>query len=243
MVTDYLTAPKYVTNFSDQQRFENYISLMSKFPKLHMPFSTFRLNLRSEQDFVTNKNIFKNGNNNKERETFTQHFSFSTWHQLSENEKKSNQLTNCHPCATFHAKFSALHSSASAQQKHINEARETLTSEICAQFGNLRSPNSESKGIKVIKIKIDVVQPIIENKMGMTFKSHLNDNFFVKGIVSPSQNRKYVENTVKQSNSKIEHLLINNDTDAMNFLASGKSYSMYDTCYKRGCRETYGRKT
>lgn len=59
MVTDYLTAPKYVTNFSDQQRFENYISLMSKFPKLHMPFSTFRLNLRREQDFVTNKKYFK----------------------------------------------------------------------------------------------------------------------------------------------------------------------------------------
>lgn len=180
------------------------------------------------QDFVTNKKYFRNGNNNKERETFTQHFSFSTWHQLSENEKNSHQLTYCHPCATFHSEFSALHSSASAQQKHINEARETLTSEICAQFGNSRSPNSESKGIKVIKNMIDVVQPIIENKMGITFKSHLRDNFSVKGIVSPSQNRKSVENTVKKSNSTIENLLINNDTDAMNFLASGKSYSMYD---------------
>lgn len=74
---------------------------------------------------------------------------------------------------------------------------------------------------------IDVVQPIIENKMGIAFKSHLSDNFSVKGIVSPSQNRKSVENTVKKSNSTIENL-INNDTDAMNFLASGKSYSMYD---------------
>lgn len=228
MVTDYPTAPKYVTNLCDQQRLENYISLISKFPKLHMPFSTFRLKLRRVQDFVTNKKYFKNGNNNKERETFTQHFSFSTWHQLSENEKKSHQLINCHPCATFHAKFSALHSSASAQQKHINEASEKLASEIFAQFGNSRSPNSESKGIKVIKNMIDVVQPIIENKMGITFKSHLSNNFSVKGIVSPSQNRKSVENTVKKSNRTIENLIINNDTDAMNFLASGQSYSMYD---------------
>lgn len=67
----------------------------------------------------------------------------------------------------------------------------------------------------------------------MTFKSHLSDNFSVKGIVSPSQNRKYVENTVKQSNSTIEDLLINNDTN---------THELY-TCYKRGCRATYGRKT
>lgn len=134
MVTDYPTAPKYVTNFCDQQRFENYISLISKFPKLHMPFSTFTLNLRRLQDFVTNKKYLKNGNNNKERETFTQHFSFSTWHQLSENENKSHQLTSCHPCTTFRAKFSTLHFSSSAQQKHINEASETLASEICAHL-------------------------------------------------------------------------------------------------------------
>lgn len=75
---------------------------------------------------------------------------------------------------------------------------------------------------------IDVVQPIIENKMGITFKSHLSDNFSVKGIVSPSQNRKSVEKTVKKSNRTIKNLIINNDTDAMNFLALGQSYSMYD---------------
>lgn len=57
MVTDYPTAPKYVTNFSDQQRFENYISLISKFPKLHVPFSTFRLNLRSARLRYEQKNI------------------------------------------------------------------------------------------------------------------------------------------------------------------------------------------
>lgn len=77
MVTDYPTTSKYVTNLCDQQRFEKYISLISKFPKLHMPFSTFRLNLRRVQDFVTNKKYLKNGNN-KEREIITQHFSFST---------------------------------------------------------------------------------------------------------------------------------------------------------------------
>lgn len=99
-----------------------------------MPFSTFTLNLRRLQDFVTNKKYLKNGNNNKERETFTQHFSSSTWHQLSENENKSHQLTSCHPCTTFRAKFSTLHFSSSAQQKHINEASETLASEICAHL-------------------------------------------------------------------------------------------------------------
>lgn len=75
---------------------------------------------------------------------------------------------------------------------------------------------------------IDAVQSIIENKMGITFKSHLSDNLYVKGIVSPSQNRQSVENTVNKSNRTIENLIINNETDAMNFLASGKSYSMYD---------------
>lgn len=81
--------------------------------------------------------------------------------------------------------------------RNINEASEKLASEICAQFGNSRSLKSESKGIKVIKNVIDVVQPIIENKMGITFKSHLSDNFSIRGIVSSSQNRKSVVNTVK----------------------------------------------
>lgn len=44
--------------------------------------------------------------------------------------------------------------------------------------------------------------------MRITFKFHLSDNFSVKGIVSPSQNRKSVENTVKKKQTEQLKILL-----------------------------------
>lgn len=64
--------PRYIHNLSDQQRFSNYISLVSKFPKLHMPYSTFRLNVHRVQDLLTKPSYYCSNNKQREREKFSQ---------------------------------------------------------------------------------------------------------------------------------------------------------------------------
>lgn len=59
--------PRYIHNLSDQQRFSNYISLVSKFPTLHMPYSTFRLNVHRVQDLLTKPSYYCSNNKQRER--------------------------------------------------------------------------------------------------------------------------------------------------------------------------------
>lgn len=80
--------PRYIHNLSDQQRFSNYISLVSKFPKLHMPYSTFRLNVHRVQDLLTKPSYYCSNNKQREREIFSNHFSYKTWLTLPEKEQK-----------------------------------------------------------------------------------------------------------------------------------------------------------
>lgn len=114
---------RYIHNLSDQQRFSNYISLVSKFPKLHMPYSTFRLNVHRVQDLLTNPSYYSSNNTQKERD-FTNHFSYKTWLALPEKEQKTHTLLKCETCTNFHKDFSELHVSFNNNQKQIYEACE-----------------------------------------------------------------------------------------------------------------------
>lgn len=82
--------PRYIHNLSDQQRFSNYISLVSKFPKLHMPYSTFRLNVHRVQDLLTKPSYYCSNNKQREREIFSNHFSYLAY---SSREGTKNAYT------------------------------------------------------------------------------------------------------------------------------------------------------
>lgn len=97
--------PRYIHNLSDQQRFSNYISLVSKFPKLHMPYSTFRLNVHRVQDLLTKPSYYCSNNKQREREIFSNHFSYKTWLTLPEKEQKALTLLKCETCTNLHKIF------------------------------------------------------------------------------------------------------------------------------------------
>lgn len=163
--------PRYIHNLSDQQRFWNYIFLVSKFPKLHMPYSTFRLNVHRVQDLLTKPSYYSSNNKQKEREIFTNHFSYKTWLALSEKEQKTHTLLNCETCTHF----SELRVSFNINQKQIYEACENLTEHVISKLKKTRSrKSSQRQGINVMKDVVDILQTIVENKIGTTFKTKLS---------------------------------------------------------------------
>lgn len=98
--------PRYIHNLSDQRRFSNYMFLVSKFPKLHMPHSTISINVHRVQDLLTKPSYYCS--NNKQREKFSQiisHFSYKTWLALPEKEQNTHTLLKCEKCTHFHKEF------------------------------------------------------------------------------------------------------------------------------------------
>lgn len=126
--------PRYIHNLSDQQRFSNYIFLVSKFPTLHMPYSTFRLNVHRVQDLLTKPSYYCSNNKQREREIFSNHFSYKTWLTLPEKEQKTHTLLKCETCTNLHKDFSELHVSFIKNQKQIYEACENLTEHVISKF-------------------------------------------------------------------------------------------------------------
>lgn len=125
--------PRYIHNLSDQQRFSNNISLVSKFPKLHMPYSTFRLNVHRVQDLLTKTSYYCSNNKQREREIFTNHFSYKTW-LTPEKEQNTHTVLKCETCTNFHKDFSELHVSFKKNQKQIYEACENLTEHVISKL-------------------------------------------------------------------------------------------------------------
>lgn len=96
--------PRYIHNLSDQQRFSNYI--------LHKP------------------SYYSSNNKQKEREIFTNQFSYKTWLALSEKEQKTHTLLKCETCTHF----SELRVSFNINQKQIYEACENLTEHVISKL-------------------------------------------------------------------------------------------------------------
>lgn len=89
----YPTKPKLVNDISDKQRHSNYISLISTYSALHMPYSTFRLNLRRLQDYVTECQNYKNCNKRKSGKLF-QTISPFKHGQGSQKQKKNPTVSS-----------------------------------------------------------------------------------------------------------------------------------------------------
>lgn len=222
--------PRYIHNLSDQQRFSNYISLVSKFPKLHMPYSTFRLNVHRVQDLLTKPSYYCSNNKQREREIFSNHFSYKTWLTLPEKEQKALTLLKCETCTNLHKDFSELHVSFIKNQKQIYEACENLTEHVISKFQKTTSPkSSQRQGINIMKDVVDILQPIVENKIGTTFRTKLSQNITCSSsVVSPGEQKKCVEMSIKKSKKNIEQVMSNENIDVLHFLGSGKSYNQID---------------
>ena len=225
----YPTKPKFVNDISDKQRHSNYISLISTYSALHMPYSTFRLNLRRLQDYVTKCQNYKNCNKNKERETFLDHFSFQTWLGLTETEKKSHSLLNCDSCNNIHREYSELHASFFGEPQRVSEACLNLAEHVISKFQNSKSPTSApKKGINMMKNVVDMLQPVIEDKTGINFTNQLSKNIN-STITYPEIQRNAIVKNIKSSNKTVEKVMSEDNVDVMNFLASGKSYNLHDS--------------
>lgn len=77
----------------------------------------------------------------REREIFSNHFSYKTWLTLPEKEQKTHTLLKCETCTNLHNNFSELHVSFIKNQKQIYEACENLTEHVISKF----KKNNKSK--------------------------------------------------------------------------------------------------
>lgn len=154
--------PRYIHNLSDQQRFSNYI--------LHKP------------------SYYSSNNKQKEREIFTNQFSYKTWLALSEKEQKTHTLLKCETCTHF----SELRVFFNINQKQMYEACENLTEHVISKLKKkTSSKSSQRQGINVMKDVVDILQPIVVNRIRTTFKTKLSQNITCSSsVVSPREQKK-----------------------------------------------------
>lgn len=76
-------------------------------------------------------------------------------------------------------------------------------------------------GINMMKNVVNIIQPVIEDRVGKDFKGPLSQNI-KSTITSPEIVRKKVT-----CNRNVENKICEDDMDVMHFLASVKSYNSY----------------
>lgn len=81
-----------------------------------------------------------------------------------------------------------------------------------------------------MKDVVDILQPIVENEIGTTFRTKLSQKITCSSsVVSPGEQKKSVEMSIKKSKKNIEQVMSNENIDVLHFLGSGKSYNQNDT--------------
>lgn len=85
-------------------------------------------------------------------------------------------LLKCETCTILHKDFSELHISFIKNQKQIYAACENLTEHVISKFKKITTPkSSQRQDINIMK-DVDILQPIVENKIGTTFRTKLSQN-------------------------------------------------------------------
>lgn len=91
----------------------------------------------------------------------------------------------------FTQDFSELHVTFIKNQKQNYEACENLTEHVISKFKKTTSPkSSQRQGINIMKDVVDILQPIVENKIGTTFRTKLSQNITCSSsVVSPGEQK------------------------------------------------------
>lgn len=92
----------------------------------------------------------------------------------------------------FTQDFSELHVTFIKNQKQNYEACENLTEHVISKFKNITTPkSSQRQDINIMKDVVDILQPIVENKIGTTFRTKLSQNITCSSssVVSPGEQK------------------------------------------------------
>ncbi|CAG2243548.1 unnamed protein product [Mytilus edulis] len=139
--------------------------------------------------------------------------------------RKRLRLKICdNPCRTIHIDMSSLHKSLDKDSRQILETCQTATD----HFIHTVSPTSmtQEKGVKIVKSFINIVQPIIEEKVNIKFNCKLADSLSPTAITA-AEHRQEIKKAVTVSKKKFEEVMKDDGNDVTNFLSSGKSFNQY----------------
>lgn len=228
-------SPILTSHLSEHQRHNNYESFMKDHPKMQIEFGTFRNKLKRLQKYLANKAQWKNNNKNGEQAQFMEHFSLKNWTKLDQYEKQQHCIENCVPCNTIHFNFSQLHNSISSVSTDIYLSCKQTTE----HFIDIISPSSKSqeKGLKIIKSIVNIVQPIVEEKLNSKFDTTIS-NSITAAPISPRDQQRAIYQSATETRNKVQLTLTEGGNDVINLLSSGKSFKQYNRDRLASCYET-----
>ncbi|CAC5365492.1 unnamed protein product [Mytilus coruscus] len=214
----------YTSNFSLMERHQNYMLFMDGYPKMHVEYDYFKKRISRLQSYLTEKKYWKSGGKSEERNSFLDYFGLQHWYNLQKLEKQNHTLEKCNPCRSIHIDMSSLHKSLDKDSRQILETCQTATD----HFINTVSPTSmtQQKGVKIAKSFINIVQPIIEEKVNIKFNCKLADSLSPSAITA-AEHQQEIKKAVTVSKKKFEEVMKDDGNDVTNFLSSGKSFNQY----------------
>lgn len=145
-------------------------SLVLKFPKLHMLYPTFRVSVNRVQGLFTKLLYYISNNNQNERPIFTTHFSYKTWLGLFEKEQKKHTLLKCETRTRFFRTSCIFQQHSKANIWSMWKFNLTCNFKVKKKK---QSKTSQTQALNIRKDVVDILQPIVENKVG-TFKTKLS---------------------------------------------------------------------
>ncbi|CAG2213104.1 unnamed protein product [Mytilus edulis] len=200
------------------------LMFMAGYPKMHVEYTYFKKRISRLQSYLTEKKYWKSGGKSEERNLFLDYFGLQNWYNLKKMEKQKHTLEKCNPCRTIHIDMSSLHKSLEKDSRQILETCQTATD----HFIHTVSPTSmtQEKGVKIVKSFINIVQPIIEEKVNIKFNCKLADSLSPTAITA-AEHRQEIKKAVTVSKKKFEEVMKDDGNDVTNFLSSGKSFNQY----------------
>ena len=222
-------------NFTLKDRYYNYEKFIEGYPRMNISYPVFQTKQAKIQGFLTDKKYWLNNSKNGEKKLFLEHFSLQNWTKMSDVEKKQHKIEDCVPCNSTHLISSQLHKSVSSLTSNIQQNCEEATKSMISMV----SPNSHSKrkGIQVVKIIVNLIQPIVEKDLNIEFDRKLEEHITLSPPINPKDHQIEIRNSIKKSKTLVEQSLRDNGKDLSNFLGSPKSYNQYsrdrmDACFE-----------
>ena len=210
-----LSKPKYDNTISNSIRWNVFKKIMVKYPKMSLQYDQFTHDIPAIQRYIQGVKYYKHNNKKGERKQFIQYFGIAKWESLPESEKKQHAIRNCAPCHERHKESSDL---------HVSRQENCPLSSLCANLtdaildtSSIGTKDTEKKGEAIVKTVVQKIQPIVENKLKFRFTKVLS-------VTSRTQTDQLHD--MKSKTKEIKKEMTGNDVS--NFLASGKSYSLYD---------------
>ncbi|CAG2248990.1 unnamed protein product [Mytilus edulis] len=179
------------------------------------------------QSYLSDKKYRQNLNRSGQQHSFLGHFSLKNWLTLTSNERLQHQLVDCRPCSTVHYNFSTFHKSIAPNFENAHQLYEQGTENIL----KITSPNSNTitKGMKVIKSIVNIIQPIVEQRLDMKFPRPISDSIMLSPPVTPKELQSTKIKVMQESRKKINESFTDGGNDVNNFLSSSISFREHDT--------------